>query len=729
MPTPTVFQNHKGISDEVPVDVINIPYKEFYHQVSGPTTTVTTTSAITTTSTTAIATISTGPSSPPPEPQPSPLSKLEEQNLGKREQDEKETDQLPKSMETNAALKVFWKSKEWKMRVSTFDSDEAVSHQSKKIYRNIKKKKKRSLEITEDYDEQQASKQVVTFPCSICKHEIDLPSFFFHKKQHKALTSLGFHWMGGKKPEQSEIVAQRQFLITKLLSSFIFSEKVLQSINNAFELIWKKHLPAYYKIIDNIDRSSIYSQKIRHLLIKGVAICEDRNSMWRTTMDDKFTIVNNFGNKPNVCFFGLFDGHYGASAANLASMELPILLLHQISRFDPSYQMTPEEQNVINSFHTVFKEEYRKIEDHFSFTPQTTKTLHCEFDGIHKAFAKAFWRMDRLLRLGRKEVSRVRWSGCSAVTCILEGNIKNVHANNDERRKHDHGGLTDSSSFTNIAQIVSGVLHVANTGNVHAVLCRNGKGFCLTKEHTMQNVMERRRVLQNGAIIDANEPNGLLEGQTKTTRGLGFHGNLKLKKFMIPAPQTISVPIDDLCQFLILATNGLWEVLDKKEVTALAMTIFHMYTEKHSSITQNNSSPGKLSEPSIMKSESSIHILYQDNSLSKECMLATKTKENVCDSKSSKHSTLNLENSEKFPPNMTNHAPYSGEKTNGPGSVDGVPTDPNEKEKEPHTEHFYEGAAKYVSHELVNAALAAGSRDNITVMVVLLNGSDYHFLI
>ena len=75
-------------------------------------------------------------------------------------------------------------------------------------------------------------------------------------------------------------------------------------------------------------------------------------------------------------------------------------------------------------------------------------------------------------------------------------------------------------------------------GRLQAVLCRNGKGFCLTKEHSTRNVDERRRVLRQGAVISANAPHGLLQGQTTTTRGLGFHGNLKLKRFIIPAPQT-----------------------------------------------------------------------------------------------------------------------------------------------------------------------------------------------
>uniref|UniRef100_A0A452UVL8 Protein phosphatase 2C like domain containing 1 n=1 Tax=Ursus maritimus TaxID=29073 RepID=A0A452UVL8_URSMA len=619
----------------------------------------------------------------------------------------------------NSSPRMFWKSREWNARTSTFDSEKEIPFSLRRTY--FRRRKNRPSRGSEDREEQHD--QMITFPCSMCKHEIDLPEIFLHKKQHVALATLGFQWMGGKKPALPVISIQRQFIIAKLLSFSIFTEKILQSINNAFELLWKKQIPAYYKITDNVHRSSIYSQTVCHVLIKGVAVCEDRNSTWKADMNDKFTVVNNFGNKPDVCFFGLFDGHHGSSAADLTSMELPVLLLHQLSRFDPSYQMTPEEQNVIKSFHTVFREEYIAVEELFSSIKKKRKTVKHEYENIHKAFAKAFWRMDRLLRLGRNEVSRVRWSGCSAVTCILEGNIKKPYAKNWKINKGD--GLAKSVPSQMMPQIISGVLHIANTGNVQAVLCRNGKGFCITKEHTTRNITERRRLLQNGAIISSNEPYGLLEGQIKTTRGLGFHGNLKLKKSIIPAPQTISVPIDDLCQFLILATNGLWEVLDTKEVTALAMTMFQVYKETHYSNTQNESLPPKepflIYEPINSISESNIRILFQYNPESTECVSTINSKENLLDSKCS-----NPKNAQTFPPKKTNHDLYGEKETNGPTSVDDVSK--NSREEESHTKNFYEGAAKYISHELVSAALVAGSRDNITVMVILFKGSEYQFL-
>ncbi|XP_019290886.2 protein phosphatase 2C-like domain-containing protein 1 isoform X3 [Panthera pardus] len=538
-------------------------------------------------------------------------------------------------MEINSAFRVFWKSREWNVRKSTFNSDQEIPLSLGRRYFKRKKKGRPSRD-SEEYDKQQVGDHMITFPCSTCKHEIDVHEIFLHKKQHVAWATLGFQWMGGKKPGPSVIAIQRQLIIAKLLSSSRFTEKILQSINNAFELLWKKQIPAYYKIVDSIHRSSTHPQTICHLLIKGVAICEDRNSTWRADMNDKFTVVNNFGNKHNVCFFGLFDGHHGVSAAELTSVELPVLLLHQLSRFDPSYQMTPEEQNIIESFHTVFREEYIAIEELFSSIMKKTKTLKCEYENIHKAFAKAFWRMDRLLRLGRKEVSRVRWSGCSAVTCILEGNIKNPYA---ERRIHKRVSVAESFPSQMMPQIISGVLHIANT-----------------------------------------------------------------------------------------ATHGLWEVLDTKEVTALAMTMFQVYKET-CFVKQNKSLPSKepllfpTNEPSNTKSESNIHILFQYKPESTKCVSTTNSKENVSDSKCS-----NSQNAQTFPSEMTNHDLCSEKETKGPTSANDGPKDSSEKEKESCTKNFYEGAAKYISHELVNAALVAGSRDNITVMVILLSGSEDQFL-
>ncbi|XP_051008442.1 protein phosphatase 2C-like domain-containing protein 1 [Acomys russatus] len=602
-------------------------------------------------------------------------------------------------------MAVFWRS---------FSSDESVNKVKTKQPPKKRKLKRPRTQNEEEFDEGLTCDEPITFPCSVCHREISAAGMFFHKKHHNALSTLGFHWRGGRKPVSSVIISQRQFVISKFLTTSLFSEKVLQSMNYAFELLRKKQVLSHFKLWDTVGQTSTYSPNAHHLLIKGVAICGNSNSTWEADPNCKFTFTNDFGDKANTCFFALFDGHYGSAAADLASKEFQILLLHQLSKQDPSYQMTDEQQKLIKSFHTVFRQEYKAREEIFSSTPKTLRTDKWEYEKIHKAFAKAFWRMDRLLRLGRNEISRVRWSGCSALTCLLEGGIKYPYLNKDWRENNQQG--TNSFSFQKIPQIISGVLHIANAGNVQAVLCRNGKEFCLTKEHTTQNTKERRRVLHKGAVISSNEAHSFLEGHIKTTRGLGFHGNLTLKNFIIPAPQTISVPIDDLCQFLILATNGLWEVLDMKEVTALVITLFHTYKETCASDPRKKSWPSveHLSPPS----DNHIHVLFQYTPESEEVMSTTnlvKTSSNSIDSEAS----IQLKNAATFPPEVTNYDACSKKETNTSPTIDSKQGSKNEF----CAKNFYEDAAEYIGCELISTALAGGSRDSITVMVMLLSGS------
>ena len=126
--------------------------------------------------------------------------------------------------------------------------------------------------------------------------------------------------------------------------------------------------------------------------------------------------------------------------------------------------MTSEEQKVISSFNTVFSDDYRAVEDAFSSKKKRTKGMKSAFENTHKAFAKAFWRMDRLLRLGRREVSRARWSGCSAVTGVLESSVESPEARRSRGRTSDVGASAEAHLFPGMPKTSTGALHIANAG-------------------------------------------------------------------------------------------------------------------------------------------------------------------------------------------------------------------------------------------------------------------------
>uniref|UniRef100_A0A8C3J452 Protein phosphatase 2C like domain containing 1 n=1 Tax=Calidris pygmaea TaxID=425635 RepID=A0A8C3J452_9CHAR len=425
--------------------------------------------------------------------------------------------------------------------------------------------------------------------CSVCQQTIDPHHLFYHKKTHKALTLLGFD-NPQTKTDNKTLLAQRQKILSKLTKIPKYSETRRQKIDYSFEFLLDNNAPTSYCDLANTNNPSTF-KKVNNSLIKALSICQDKNSTWQAGMEDRFTVLENYGNRSDTCFLGLFDGSHGATAAETVAAELPLLFLDQLAQMDSSYIKSKEEQQILDSFATVIKADYREKEKIFSDKPGNTKTCNT-YEWIHKAYAKSFWRMDRLLRLGRNEDSKVRWSGCSAVTCLVE-RIPSEERDGTEEEGQNHSGSTTHSPLTRTPKGAAGLLHMANIGNAHAVLCKNGKSHCLSKEHSTSNASERKRILQNGGNISTNEPDGLVEGHLRTTRGLGHHGDPVLKRSVIPVPHTVSVLIDDTCQFLILASNGLWEVLDYNEVHALTLTTFTHYLKRYECVQQNRASPSK----------------------------------------------------------------------------------------------------------------------------------------
>ncbi|XP_021241123.1 protein phosphatase 2C-like domain-containing protein 1 isoform X2 [Numida meleagris] len=425
----------------------------------------------------------------------------------------------------------------------------------------------------------------ISILCSVCQQAIYPHHFFNHKKTHRALTLLGYD-SSQTRVDNETLLAQRQKLISKVTKFPTGSGKHQQKINYSFEFLMYDHTSTSYCDLHNAESLSTL-KKVRNSSIKALSICQDRNSMWQIDMEDRFFVVDNYGSRSDTCFLGLIDGHHGMTAAETVAAELPLLFLDQLAQTDSSYRMTKEEQQILDSFATVFMEDYREKERTFSDRQENKTSKINTQEWIHKAYAKSFWRMDRLLQLGRNEVSRVRWSGCSAVTCLME-RLPSENTDGTEERKHFENSM--QSSLTRTTEDVAGLLHIANIGNTHAVLCKNGKSYRLSEEHSTSNVREKKRILQNGGNISTSEPDGLVEGHLRTTRGLGYHGDPLLKRSVIPVPHSISVPIDDSCQFLILASNGLWEVLDYNEVCALTLTTFTHYLRTYECIQQHGAS-------------------------------------------------------------------------------------------------------------------------------------------
>ncbi|KAM9307669.1 protein phosphatase 2C-like domain-containing protein 1 [Gastrophryne carolinensis] len=296
------------------------------------------------------------------------------------------------------------------------------------------------------------------FTCIICQEHIDPHHILKHKQFHKANTVLGYK-KGEGPSDILSLVNKRKHKISQIKRSSRFTHSEGHKIDHAYEQLKGQLLSLTPNInrmnLPSDDSCQVHTLDIHSDLVRAIVTCSDRNASWQSDMEDLFAVLNNFGQREDSCFVGIFDGCHGKSAAISATREFPILFLDHLSKVDPSYKLNEDERHFVSSLNTVFKENYKETEDKY-MTDERKTSKDADIIDIHAAYAKAFWRMDRMLQLGRGETSRSRWSGCTAVTCLL-------HGINSEETEATH-------KATQTCKRRLGMMHIANIGGLWEVL-------------------------------------------------------------------------------------------------------------------------------------------------------------------------------------------------------------------------------------------------------------------
>ncbi|XP_047334117.1 probable protein phosphatase 2C 13 [Impatiens glandulifera] len=120
------------------------------------------------------------------------------------------------------------------------------------------------------------------------------------------------------------------------------------------------------------------------------------------------------------------------------------------------------------------------------------------------------------------------------------------------------------------ALILGRLLMVANAGDSRAVLCRKGLAVQLSQDHRPDYLPERKRVEDLGGFIEY----GYLNGELAVTRALG-DWYLKAPFVSSSSPLTAEPEIqqivlrEDEDEFLIIACDGIWDVLSSQDAVSL----------------------------------------------------------------------------------------------------------------------------------------------------------------
>lgn len=128
----------------------------------------------------------------------------------------------------------------------------------------------------------------------------------------------------------------------------------------------------------------------------------------------------------------------------------------------------------------------------------------------------------------------------------------------------ERGQQKDAGSTASTAVLVGDRLLVANVGDSRVVACRSGTAIPLSIDHTPERSDERERIESAGGFI-------LWAGTWRVGGVLAVSrafGDKLLKPYVSAEPEIQEESIEGV-DFLIIASDGLWNVLSNKEAVAI----------------------------------------------------------------------------------------------------------------------------------------------------------------
>ncbi|KAM7501786.1 hypothetical protein LguiB_000690 [Lonicera macranthoides] len=117
------------------------------------------------------------------------------------------------------------------------------------------------------------------------------------------------------------------------------------------------------------------------------------------------------------------------------------------------------------------------------------------------------------------------------------------------------------------ALIRNGNLIVSNAGDCRAVISNGGTAEALTSDHRPSREDEKSRIETLGGYVDCCRGVWRIQGSLAVSRGIG---DRHLKQWVTAEPETKILSIKPEFEFLILASDGLWDKVSNQEAVDVA---------------------------------------------------------------------------------------------------------------------------------------------------------------
>uniref|UniRef100_A0ACD5YMP2 Uncharacterized protein n=1 Tax=Avena sativa TaxID=4498 RepID=A0ACD5YMP2_AVESA len=146
----------------------------------------------------------------------------------------------------------------------------------------------------------------------------------------------------------------------------------------------------------------------------------------------------------------------------------------------------------------------------------------------------------------------------------VEEAVEKAYLKTDEEflKREESGGACCVTALLH-----KGGLTVSNTGDCRAVLSRAGKAEAITSDHRASRDDERERIESLGGFVVNYRGTWRVQGSLAVSRGIG---DAHLKQWVVADPDTRTLLVDPQCEFLLLASDGLWDKVDNQEAVDMA---------------------------------------------------------------------------------------------------------------------------------------------------------------
>ncbi|XP_073035471.1 probable protein phosphatase 2C 14 isoform X1 [Primulina eburnea] len=245
---------------------------------------------------------------------------------------------------------------------------------------------------------------------------------------------------------------------------------------------------------------------------------------------------------------------------------------------------------------------------------------------------------------------------------------------------------------------------ISNLGDCRAVLCRGGIAEVLTTDHTPAREDERQRIEDKGGYVVFHRGSWRVHGMLAVSRSIG---DAHLKNWVVAEPDTKVVALSPDMEYLVLASDGLWEEVGNQEAVDVVL--------QACSANKN-----------VMKSPQEIvHCCVNDISISRSPRFSFIRSRRICHHASHEKMTTYLKLGEGDLCCENTSPQFKCPRVSTVKEMNAKTTSvPSNGGDEGWTENLVCGELVRACKDLANLAVSRGSLDDITVMIVDLR---HHF--